>query len=155
MKPTLLSAIVVTTAGLLGITAPHAGAGPGECDPAKTIGRFAHAFIHDDHAEIGALTTNDVAWSIPGHSRVSGEHRGQSGVIELADLLAQYGVRITLRAYTFGTDTIAVEIHDSGQQNGRSLDQDVVNVVSISEDCKVSRVEQHVADVSGFDTYFA
>jgi hypothetical protein len=28
-----------------------------------------HAVIHNDHAGINALTTTEVVWSIPGHSR--------------------------------------------------------------------------------------
>jgi uncharacterized protein len=58
-------------------------------------------------------------------------------------------------AYRFGRDTVAVELHDAGSHDGRTLDQDVVNVLNI-RDGEVANVEEHLADVSSFDdAYFA
>ena len=53
-------------------------------------------------------------------------------------------------AYRFGRDTVAVELHDAGSHDGRTRDQDVVNVLNIRDG-----VEEHLADVSSFDAYFA
>ena len=57
-------------------------------------------------------------------------------------------------AYGFSRDTVAVELHDAGSHDGRTLDQDVVNVLNI-RDGEVANVEEHLADVSSFDAYFA
>lgn len=57
-------------------------------------------------------------------------------------------------AYRFGRDTVAVELHDTGSHDGRTLDQDVVNMLNI-RDGEVANVEEHLADVSSFDAYFA
>jgi ketosteroid isomerase-like protein len=57
-------------------------------------------------------------------------------------------------AYRFGRDTVAVEPHDTGSHDGRTLDQDAVNVLNI-RDGEVANVEEHLANVSSFDAYFA
>jgi uncharacterized protein len=57
-------------------------------------------------------------------------------------------------AYRFGRDTVAVELHDTVSHDGRTLDQDVVNMLNI-RDGEVANVEEHLADVSSFDAYSA
>jgi len=57
-------------------------------------------------------------------------------------------------AYRFSRDTVAVEPHDTGSHDDRTLDQDVVNMLNI-RDGEVANVEEHLADVSSFDAYFA
>jgi hypothetical protein len=54
----------------------------------------------------------------------------------------------------FGRDTVAVELHDMGSHDDRTLDQDVVNMLN-SCDGEVANIEEHLADVSSFDAYFA
>ena len=58
-------------------------------------------------------------------------------------------------AYGFSRDTVAVELHDAGSRDDRTLDQDVVKMLNI-RDGEVANVEEHLADVSSFDdAYFA
>jgi uncharacterized protein len=57
-------------------------------------------------------------------------------------------------AYRFGRDTVAVELHDTGSHDARTLDQDVVNVLNI-RDGEVANDEGHLAHVSSFDACFA
>ena len=75
-------------------------------------------------------------------------------MIGLADVLAQYDLHIAVQGMTFGTDTVAVKLHDSGQHNGKTLDQDVVNVLTI-RDGKVASVSANLSNVGAFDTYFS
>jgi ketosteroid isomerase-like protein len=149
---TVLGMSVLSTA-----TSTYAAASPGDnamTDQQRIVSQFATAFLHDDHAGIAANTTPDITWTIPGTSKVSGLTSGRDGVIGLADTFTDYEVHITLRAMTFGLDTVAVELHDTGNHNGQVLDQDVVNVLTI-RDGKIASVTEHLADISSFDAYLA
>jgi hypothetical protein len=57
-----------------------------------------------------------------------------AAVTRLADVLAQYGVGIFVQGMTFGSDTVAVKLHDSGEHNGKTA---------------------NLSDVSAFDDYFS
>lgn len=120
----------------------------------EIVSAFATAFVHDDHAGIVANATPDIVWTIPGASIVSGRAEGTDAVIRLADTLAQYQLNISVQGITYGVDTVAVRLHDSGEHNGKTLDQDVINVLTI-RDGKISSVTANLTDVSAFDTYFS
>jgi len=51
-------------------------------------------------------------------------------------------------------DTVAVRLHDTGEHNGKRIDQDVINVLTIRDD-KVAGVTATLTDVSSFDAYFS
>lgn len=118
------------------------------------VGGFARAIVQDDHAGIAEHATPDIVWTIPGSSVVSGRAAGIGDVTRLADTFAQYGLHIEPRGFAFGSDTVAVTLHDTGEHNGRRLDQDVVNVLTIRDD-KISNVTAHLTDVGAFDAYFS
>lgn len=118
------------------------------------VGAFATAIVHDDHAGIAEHATPDVVWTIPGSSVVSGRATGIDDVTRLADTFAQYGLRISPQGFAFGRDTVAVTLHDTGEHNGKQLEQDVVNVLTIRGD-KISEVTAHLTDIGSFDAYFS
>src|SRR5262249_29830456 len=98
--------------------------------------------------------TPDIVWTIPGTSVVSGQATGVGEVIRLADTFAEYGLHITPQGFAFGRDTVAVKLHDTGEHNGKRLDQDVVNVLTIRDD-KIASVTANLADIGAFDAYFS
>jgi ketosteroid isomerase-like protein len=120
----------------------------------EVVHRFATAIVDDDHRAIIASTTPGITWSIPGSSVVSGHFVGRRAVLYLADTFAAHELRISVSALTFGVDTVAVELHDTGDHNGKTLDVAVVNVLTIS-DGKVSGVSGNLSDVASFDGYFS
>jgi ketosteroid isomerase-like protein len=118
------------------------------------VSAFAAAIVHDDHVGIVAHATPDITWTIPGSSVVSGRATGIDEVTRLADTFAQYGLHITPMSLAFGSDTVAVTLHDTGEHTGKRLDQDVVNVLTIRDD-KISDVTAHLTDIDSFDAYFS
>ncbi|SPM26668.1 hypothetical protein MTAB308_143 [Mycobacterium terramassiliense] len=118
------------------------------------VGAFATAIVHDDHAGIAEHATPDIVWTIPGSSVVSGRATGIDDVTRLADTFAQYGLHISPQGLAFGRDTVAVTLHDTGEHNGKRLEQDVVNVLTIRGD-KISEVTAHLTDIGSFDAYFS
>ncbi|ODR03740.1 hypothetical protein AWC25_13875 [Mycobacterium sherrisii] len=143
-------------AGWLG-TGGVSSAAPGDTTPQQQrtiVGAFASAIVHDDHAGIAEHATPDITWTIPGSSVVSGRAVGIGDVTRLADTFAQYGLQISPQGFAFGRDTVAVTLHDNGEHNGKRLDQDVVNVLTIRGD-KISDVTAHLTDIDSFDAYFS
>lgn len=118
------------------------------------VAAFASAIVHDDHAGIAEHATDDIAWTIPGSSVVSGRATGIGDITRLADTFAQYGLHISPQGFAFGRDTVAVTLHDTGEHNGKRLDQDVVNVLTIRGD-KICEVTAHLTDIDSFDAYFS
>lgn len=118
------------------------------------VGAFATAIVHDDHAGIAEHATPDIVWTIPGSSVVSGRATGIDDVTRLADTFAQYGLHISPQGLAFGRDTVAVTLHDTGEHNGKRLEQDVVNVLTIRGD-RISEVTAHLTDIGSFDAYFS
>ncbi|MCV7423493.1 nuclear transport factor 2 family protein [Mycobacterium yunnanensis] len=153
----LVSGVGIGFVSIVG--SPQAVASPG--NPGLTdqqrqqiVSAFATAVVHDDHAGIAATAAPDIVWTIPGESVVSGQVSGVDAVAKLADVLAQYGLRIEVQGFAYGVDTVAVRLHDSGERNGKTLDQDVVNVLTIRNG-KVANVAANLADVDQFDAYFS
>lgn len=165
LKATLIGTAILAAAAipgtiLAGATTATAASAPAT-HPALTdqqrqaiVTRFASAIVHDDHAGILASTTPGIVWTIPGHSKVSGVWTGQAAVIRLADTFARFDLHISPQALTFGVDTVAVEVHDTGEHNGKSLNIQVVNVLSI-RDGRISAVDGNVSDVAANDRYFS
>lgn len=118
------------------------------------VGAFATAIVHDDHTGIAEHATPDIVWTIPGSSVVSGRATGIDDVTRLADTFARYGLHISPQGLAFGRDTVAVTLHDTGEHNGKRLEQDVVNVLTIRGD-KISEVTAHLTDIGSFDAYFS
>lgn len=140
------------------VTCGNAAAAPDEGLTAQRqraiVSAFATAIVQDDHAGIAAHATPDITWTIPGVNVISGGATGIDQVIRLADTFAQYGLHIAPLGLAFGRDTVAVTLHDTGEHNGKRLDQDVVNVLTIRDD-KISDVTAHLTDIDSFDAYFS
>lgn len=152
----ILAATVIPSTIPAGATTTTTATHPALTDQQRQaiVSRFASAIVHDDHAGILASTTPGIVWTIPGRSKVSGVSIGQAAVIRLADTFARFDLHISPQALTFGLDTVAVEVHDTGVHDGKTLDIQVVNVLSI-RDGRISAVEGNVSDVAANDRYFS
>jgi ketosteroid isomerase-like protein len=116
--------------------------------------KFATAVKSADPAAIAAATTEDILWTIPGSSAISGLTQGHDGASAVAKTLADFGYIITLQDLTFGVDTVAVEIRGTGTHGDKSIDVAVVNVLHF-RDGKVSTIDTHFSDIDAADSYFS
>ena len=115
---------------------------------------FATAVVCDDPIGIAQNAAPGIVWTIPGASAIAGQVTGIDDVIRLADTFSQYDLHISPQGFLFGINTIAVKLHDTGERNGKRLDQDVVNILTV-RDGKVATVTATLTDVSAFDAYFS
>jgi|SRR6185437_4740711 len=106
-----------------------------------------------DPALLEALLTDDVVWTLPGGSTMSGEAKGRDGVAKRLQIVAGSGLEIDLRHVLYGWDDVAVLMHNTGERDGRRLDEHLITLLRL-RDGKVCRAETLVSDVAMLNAFF-
>jgi uncharacterized protein len=65
-----------------------------------------------------AIMTDDVVWSLPGTSTVSGPARGVDGVLKRAPSLREYKVTLEIQHVVLGYDGAALLLHTPAPETG-------------------------------------
>ena len=100
-----------------------------------------------------SIMTDDVIWSIPGSSLVSGEAHGVKGIIERASHFAAYSVNIEILHVVFGYTGVALLLHNTGAHNGKTLDEHLTTVIHRHGD-RIKRLDTYISDVDMLNNYF-
>jgi uncharacterized protein len=116
--------------------------------------RLAGAIANVDRAGLLACSVEDITWTLPGSSRVSGSFVGADEVLNVGRTFAEVGYHFEVENITFGPDDVAVILRATGARNGRTVDEAVVNVVGFAGD-RVASIVTHLSDVEGFNAYFS
>ena len=98
--------------------------------------------------------TDDVAWSLPGSSLVSGLAKGVQGILGRARTIVEYGVSLEIQHVVLGYEGVALLLHNTGSRNGRVLDEYLTTVCTLRDD-KIVRLDTYISDVPMVDAYFA
>jgi uncharacterized protein len=116
------------------------------------------AFGEGDMDTLGSLFAPDAVHVATGNTPLSGEYKG------VDDILAYYGKLFELSEGTFraelqsvsveGDDTVVATHHDSGQRNGKTLDQDENLTFTISGGKFTRLVEDH-SDPAAYDDFWS
>jgi uncharacterized protein len=101
-----------------------------------------------------AIMTDDVVWSLPGSSLVSGLAKGIDGIFKRARTLIKYGVSLEIQHVVVGYEGVALLLHNTGSQNGRILDEYLTTVFTL-RDGKISRLDTYISNIPMVDAYFA
>lgn len=107
-----------------------------------------------DPGLLAELLTEDVVWTLPGVSRMSGEARGREAVARRLDTFAASGGTIDFRHVLYGWDDVAVLLHNTGERDGRILDEHLITLLRL-RDGKIFRAETLVSDVPTLNAFFA
>ncbi len=67
--------------------------------------------------------TDDIVWSLPGSSLVSGLAKGVDGNSKRARVLVEYAVNLEIQHVVLGYEGVALLLHNTGTHNGRILDE--------------------------------
>jgi uncharacterized protein len=120
--------------------------------------RLARAFLsilsHPDPEVIKKTTVDDVIWSFPGASPISGEAHGVDGIMKRARTIASYGVKVEFICAVFSLSSVAIFLHNTGNRSGRVLDEQVAAVFTLRGD-KISRLDTFLSDVGMAEAFFA
>jgi uncharacterized protein len=123
-----------------------------------TVRRGYEAFGQGDMDTLRSIMTSDVVQSVPGKSKVSGDHKGVDNV------LGYYGTLFELTGGTLkadlqsvtaeGADKVVAVHHLTAQRDGKSYDQNETLTFTLSGG-KISRLDESHPDQAAFDAFFS
>jgi uncharacterized protein len=116
--------------------------------------KFLSLTGNPDEGVLRSVAVEDVVWTFPGASPISGEAHGIADVMKRAKTIAAHGVRVEIICPVYGYCSIAMILHNTGSRAGRVLDEHVAAVFSFRGD-KVSRLDTHLSDVAMAEAFFA
>jgi ketosteroid isomerase-like protein len=120
--------------------------------------RLATTFIAGlrarDASLLGSVLTENVVWSIPGSSVVSGEAKGVRGIIERVNHFAERSLKIEILHVVYGYTDVALLLHNTGNHDGRILDEYLTTVCHL-EGGRIGRLDTMISDVKMLENYFA
>ncbi|MFJ4850409.1 MULTISPECIES: nuclear transport factor 2 family protein [unclassified Streptomyces] len=118
------------------------------------VGKAFHSALAEaDWGGLRALLHDDVAWTLPGDSAISGTARGPDEVAGLARRIAGYGLRFELLHILVSRDNVALSLHNTARRDDSVLDEHVATVLAL-RDGKVARIESFLSDVDGVNAFF-
>jgi uncharacterized protein len=119
--------------------------------------RIAQEFLRGlrerDANLLRSIMADDIVWSLPGESLMSGEAHGVDGILKRAVTLASCNVTIELEYVVFGLHDVAVQLHNTGHFDGKVLDEHLTTVIRLDAG-KIRRLDTFISDVGMLNAYF-
>ncbi len=115
--------------------------------------KFLAAMRGRDEELMRSILADEVVWSFPGTSIVSGEAKGPEAVVQRARTIGEYGMQFELKNLLVGRDGAAVSLHNTARQGEAVFDMDVVTVLSIREG-RVWAMDTYFSNVDMLNSYF-
>ncbi|WP_213803868.1 nuclear transport factor 2 family protein [Granulicella sp. dw_53] len=115
--------------------------------------QFLTAIRNRDWELMRSIMTEDILWSLPGTSLISGEARGVEAVIERAQMIVNYGVTLALKHILLGQHNVALSLNNTARRGDLVLDEHLSIVCSL-RDGKIRRLDTYLSDVDMLNTFF-
>ena len=115
--------------------------------------KFLSILRHPDADVVKTVAVDDIAWTFPGTSSISGEARGVEAVMRRARMIASHGVKVEFVRTVHGLIGVAVILHNTASRNGRILDEQVAAVFGFRGN-KISRLDTYLSDVAMAEAFF-
>ena len=114
---------------------------------------FLSILSHPDAEVIKRVAIEAVVWSFPGTSPISGEAHGVEAIMTRARTIASYGVKVEFVRAVYGFSGVAIFLHNTGDKNGRVLDEYLAAVFSFQDD-RIARLDTYLSDVAMAEAFF-
>jgi uncharacterized protein len=114
---------------------------------------FAMAVRTRNSETLQSLVTDDVIWSLPGTSLMSGEVYGVDGILMRAEVLNAFEVNVQVEYVVVGHNHVGLLLHNTGRKGGRVLDEHLT-AIFILRGNKIHRMETLISDVPMLNAYF-
>ena len=115
---------------------------------------FLSVLSHPDPEVVKNTAVEDVIWTFPGASPISGEAHGVDGIMKRARAIASYSVKVEFIGPVYSLSGVAMFLHNTGNKNGRVLDEQVAAVFTFRGD-RISRLDTYLSDVGMAEAFFA
>ena len=115
---------------------------------------FIEALRSLDENGLKTIMTDDVVWTLPGSSVVSGVAHGVAGILKRAQAIVDRNVTLEIMHVVLGHEGVALLLHNTGKWNGKVLDEYLTTVCTL-RDGKIARLDTYISDIPMVNTYFA
>jgi uncharacterized protein len=99
------------------------------------------------------IMTDDVVWTLPGSSVVSGVAHGVTGILQRAQAIVDHNVTLEIMHVVLGREGVALLLHNTGTWKGIVLDEYLTTVCTLRDD-KIARLDTYISDIPMVDAYF-
>lgn len=107
---------------------------------------FCDGMVNGDWEKGGSVLHDDMVWSVPSDSAIGGMWRGKEAVIGLGKAIANGGVKVGVVRLEHGLEKIAVVLHNQGSRDGKTLDEHLTAVFTVSNG-KAVFIEAFISDL--------
>ena len=115
--------------------------------------KFINALSSRDGSLLRSIMTDDIVWSLPGKSPMSGEALGVDAILKRSETLHSYGVKIEVQHVVYGFQDVALHLHNTGKQADKVLDEYLTTVCRLREN-KIHRLDTFISDVDMLNAFF-
>ena len=113
---------------------------------------FIHSLQQRDPLLLKSILTEEVVWSLPGTSEISGEAIGADAIVARAQFLSEHGVHFELLHVIYGHEGMGIMLHNTGKYKGRILDEFLTTIFRLNGD-RIARLDTYISDVPMLDAY--
>jgi uncharacterized protein len=124
-----------------------------EAEKKEIAQRFITALSNRDANLLKSIMTDDVVWSLPGKSLMSGEAHGVDAILERSETLHRYEVKIELEHVVFGYQDVALHLHNTAKRGDQILDEHLTTVCWLRRN-KIRRLDTFISDVEMLNAFF-
>ena|ERR1035437_136095 len=115
--------------------------------------KFLSALGDRDWDMLRSIMTEDIVWSLPGESLISGEACGVNAVLQRAQTIVSFDLTITLKHILIGQSGMALSLNNTAKRGTLNLDEHLATVCSL-RDGKISRIDTYLSDVDMLNAFF-
>jgi ketosteroid isomerase-like protein len=106
-----------------------------------------------DWSLLRSIMTEDIVWSLPGTSLISGEASGVDAVIDRAQRIVSYGLTFTLKHILIGQHDLALSLHNTAKNGNQILDEHLATVCLLRNG-KICAINTYLSDVEMVNAFF-
>jgi uncharacterized protein len=114
---------------------------------------FATALKARNTELLQSFVTEDVVWSLPGTSLMSGEVHGVDGILMRAEILDAFEVNVQIEHVVVGYKDVGFLLHNTGRKDGKLLDEYLTTILTLRGN-KIQRLDTLISDVPMLNEYF-
>jgi ketosteroid isomerase-like protein len=124
-----------------------------EADKKRIAQQFLAGLRSRDWNLLRSIMTEDIVWSLPGTSLISGEASGVDAVIGRAQRIVSYGLTFTLKHILIGQHGLALPLHNTAKNGTQVLDE-YLATVCILRNGRICRITTYLSDVEMVNAVF-